>query len=350
MDEQGKISFQVRESRMSLVAGILSIGFAIFIFVMWILHPKGQGGGLLLYLPLLFMAGSGIGLCIVYWNRRVAVEEMDIHYVNSLKKTKMFTLDEIGFCKLDMGGGKTTMTLYDLIGDKLCKLDFGMQGSGEFLQYLVDNKVKTELDSKRGNRQERFLPELIVKETAVCAEEIAKCTEAFYNEVEKVFREWEKRNKRFAVEWEIGFAEYTDRDLEKQAKRKRPWEWTSSLADGMEELPEDYECVLEAYLKRDGAYIVDQRGETVSMQIPYLIRCRSYQIGEKTRIRRADEKMLAEEAAQYLEMLSKEMPRHKYRMESFSIRHPLQKSAGRFGVDGKAKADGMQDIRKEIVR
>ena len=71
MEEQSKISFQVRESRMSLVTGILSIGFAIFIFVMWILHPKGQGGGLLLYVPLLFMAGSGIGLCIVYRNRRV---------------------------------------------------------------------------------------------------------------------------------------------------------------------------------------------------------------------------------------------------------------------------------------
>lgn len=335
MEKQDKISFQVRESRISLVAGILSIGFAIFIFVMWILHPKGQSGGLLLYVPLLFMAGSGFGLCIVYRNRRVIVEEMSICYVNSLKKTKQFTLDEIGFCKLDMGGGKITMILYDLVGGKLCKLDFGMRGTGEFLQYLVDNKVKTELDGRRGNRRESFLPELIVKETTVCAEEIAKCAEAFYDEVEKIFRDWEKRNKRFEVEWEIGFAEYTEEDLEKQAKQKRSWEWTSSLAEGMAELPEDYECVLEAYLKRDGGYIVDRRGEIVSMQMPYLSRCWSYQIGERTRIRRSDEKTLTEEIEQYLEMLSKEMPRHKYRMESFSIRHPLQKSAGRFGMTGK---------------
>lgn len=332
MDEQGKISFQIRESRMSLVAGILSIVFAIFIFAMWILHPKGQGGGLLLYLPLLCMAGSGIAFCAVYCNRRVIVEEMNIQYVNSLKKRKAFTLDEIGFCKLETGGGKITMILYDLVGDKLCKLDFGMQGMGEFLQYLVDNKVKTELDGKRGYRQEPFLPELILKETAVCEEEIAKCAEAFYKDAEKIFRNWEKRNKKFAVEWEIGFAEYTEGDLEKQAKQKEPWEWTSSLADGMKELPEDYECVLEAYLKRDGAYVADHKGRAVSVQLPYLIRCRSYQIGERIRIRKTDEKTLAGEIENYLEMLAKDMPGHKYRMESFSIRHPLQKSAGRHDV------------------
>ena len=46
------------------------------------------------------------------------------------------------------------------------------------------------------------------------------------------------------------------------------------------QIPEDYECVLEAYLKRNGAYVVNRRGEAVSLQIPYLVRCRSYQIGE----------------------------------------------------------------------
>ncbi len=332
MEDQGKISFQVRESRMSLIAGSLSIGFAVFIFVMWLLHPRGEGGGLLLYLPLLLMLGSGIGFCIMYCNRRVIVNEMEIHYVNLLKKTKVFTLDEIGFCRLEMGGGKITMILYDLTGDKLCKLDFGMRGMGEFLQYLVDNGVKTEWNRERGRRQETFLPELILKETAVCEEEIGRCSEAFYQEAEKVFRDWEKRNKRFEAEWEIGFAEYSEKELEKQAGKSRPWEWTSALGEEMETLPEDYACVLEAYLKRDGAYVVDRRGEAVSLQIPYLIRCRSYRIGEKTRIRRSDEKTLTAEIENHLEMLSREMPRHKYRIESFSIRHRLQKKAGVMGT------------------
>ena len=51
------------------------------------------------------------------------------------------------------------------MGDKLCKLDFGMRGMGEFLQYLVDNRVKVELNRDRRHRQEAeaFLPELIIK-------------------------------------------------------------------------------------------------------------------------------------------------------------------------------------------
>lgn len=331
MEGAGKISFQVRESRMSLVTGGVSIAFAAFIFVMWLLHPKREGGGLLLYLPLLFMLGSGIWFCIVYFHKRVTVEEMTIHYVNSLKKSKQFTLDEIGFCKLEIGGGKITLAIYDLMGEKLCKLDFGMRGMGEFLQYLVDNRVKTELSREKRRRQmgEAFLPELILKETAVCAEEIGKYAAAFYLTAEQIFREWEKRNRKFEAQWEFGFAEYTAGDLERQAKQGRhtgSWEWSSSVEAGMRELPEDYTCVLEAYLKKNGQYVVNRRGEAVSVQIPYLVRCRSYQIGEGTRIRKSDEGLLAEEMEGYLEVLSKELPRHRYRTETLTLGHALKKT------------------------
>ena len=245
----------------------------------------------------------------------------------------MFTLDEIGFCKLEMGGGKIILVLYDLMGDKLCKLDFGMRGMGEFLQYLVDNRVKVELNRDRRHRQEAeaFLPELIIKETAVCEEEIGKCAEAFYEKTGQIFRDWEKRNKKFEAEWEFGFAEYTAGDLERQTKQyrqNRTWEWTGSVKTEDGQIPEDYECVLEAYLKRNGAYVVNRRGEAVSLQIPYLVRCRSYQIGEGTRIRKSDEEMLAAEISGYLEMLSKELPRHRYRTEALTVRHPLRKTAG----------------------
>ena len=131
------------------------------------------------------------------------------------------------------------------------------------------------------------------------------------------------------MEWEIGFAQYTAGDLERQAGCNRPWEWTSSLGDDLQEIPEDYACVWEAYLKKDGAYVVNHRGEAVSMQVPYMSRCRSYQIGERTRIRKSDEGIMAEEIMNYLEILSKEMPRRRYRIQQLTIGHTLQKSAGR---------------------
>lgn len=325
MEDKAKIEFQVRESRIALVVGAASAVFAIFIFVMYLLHPKKEGGGLLLYLPLLFMLVSGALLCVVYRNKRVTVEEMNICYVNLIGKRKQFTLDAIGFCKIEMGGGKTTLTLFDLSGDKLCKLDFGMTGMGEFLQYLVDNRVETEWNREHMLKRETIIPELILNETAVCEEEISKCAEAFYAEAEQVFRDWEKRNKKFEAEWEVGFAEYLTEDLEKSGNA---WERTSSLEYDLEEIPENYECVLEAYLKREGEYVVNRRGEEILLQIPYLVRCRSYQIGEKTRIRKLDEKIIKEGIGNYLEMLSKELPRHKYRTEALTLRHQLRKSAG----------------------
>lgn len=331
MEHRNKISFQVRESRLSLVAGALSIAFAVFIFAMRLLHPKGEGGVLFLYLPLLLMLAGGVFFFVVYRNKSVTVDEMSIRYVNFIKKEKAFTLDEIGFGSLETGGGKITLRLYDLMGDRLCKLDFGMRGMGEFLQYLVDNGVKIEEKGSRPHRQGTVLPELILKEKAVCEEEIPKETAAFYGEAEQIFRDWEKRNKRFAAEWELGFAEYRAQDLEREAKRKGRTgiqEWAGAWEDGTEEIPEDYVCVLEAYLKRDGEYVVDRGGKAVAVQIPYLSRCRSYRLGEDTRIRKSDEEILKEETARYLEMLSEELPRHKYRTEAFRIRHTLRRCAG----------------------
>ena len=325
MEDIEKVKFQVRESRTALVVGAASVVFAVFIFVMYLLYPKKEGGGLPLYLPLLFMLVSGAVLCVVYRNKRVTVEEMNICYVNLSGKKRQFTLDEIGFCKIEMGGGKTTLSLYDLRGDKLCKLDFGMAGMGEFLQYLVDNRVETEWNREHMLRRETIIPELILNETAVCEEEISKCTEAFYGEAERVFRDWEKRNRKFEAEWEVGFAEYLTEDLEQPGKA---WERTSSLDYNLEEIPENYECVLEAYLKRKGEYVVDRRGSEISIQIPYLVRCRSYQIGEGTRIRKSDDRIITEGIGNYLEMLAKELPKHKYRTEALTLQHRLKKSAG----------------------
>ena len=325
MEDKGKIEFQVRESRIALVVGAASALFAVFIFAMYLLHPKQESGGVFLYVPLLLMLVSGVVFCVIYCNKRVTVDEMDICYVNWRGRKRQFTLDGIGFCKIETGGGKTTLMLYDLLGEKLCKLDFGMTGMGEFLQYLVDNRVKTEWNKERMPKQETILMELILNETAICEEEICKCAETFYKDAEQVFRDWEKRNKKFEAKWEVGFAEYLTADLE---KRGRAWERMSSLDCGLEEIPEDYECVLEAYLKRDGEYVVNRRGEEVSVQIPYLVRCRSYQVGEGTRIRKSDEKILEEEIRNYLEMLSRELPKHRYRTETFTLRHELRKGAG----------------------
>lgn len=320
-----EIKFQVRESMAALMCGAGAIGFACYIFAMWLLHPSGKGGGVLLFLPLFGMAAGGALCLVLYFNKRLVVEEMNIHYVNCFGKIKQFTLDEIGFCKAGAGSSRNQFILYDLRGEKLCKLGIDMRGLPELHQYLIDNRVRVEWSGNRGDSEALRWIEAVQKETAVCAEEIRKCSEAFYALVEPVFREWEKKNKRFDVYWEIGFAQYASSDTEQKCP---PSEYTSSFAEPSEVIPPGYECMLEAYLKRGSVYVVDRHGRAVSIILPYLVRSRSYQIGEGTRIRKTDEESMKEWLEARLFSLARELPRHKYRTEQLTIKHPLKKNAG----------------------
>ena len=323
--EEG-IKFQVRESRTALVCGVLAIGFAFFILAMWILHPSGRGGGALLYLPLLCMLLGGAACFLLYYHRKLTVEGMDIYYVNWIGRTKQFTLDEIGYCKIG-ASSMQRVVLYDLVGNILCKLDFEMCGMAEFYQYLLDNGVRVEWVKSKAQQSSVFLYmiDALSKETAVCEEEIRRCSEHFYEEAGQVIHDWENHNKQFEAAWEFGFAEYTSQDLE----RKCPLHmYPSSVDEPLEHIPESYECMLEMYLKREDGYVVTKRGEPVSIMLPYLSKTKSYQIGEKTRIRKMDEESMKEWLRWQLETCSKELPKHRYHTETLTFRHTLRRSVG----------------------
>lgn len=337
LESDGRIKFQVRENKTALACGALAIGLALFILTMRLLHPSGKGGDALFYLPLFCMLAGGLACFMLYFNRKLIVDETDICYVNWIKRTKRFTLNEIGFCKMGAGSSMNQLVLYDLNRNELCKLDFEMRGIAEFYQYLADNRIETEWAVKRTDYAKSFmiLFDAIQKETAVTGEEIYKYSEQFYKEVEKIFSDWEGRNEQFQAKWEIGFAEYTAADLEKKCRFS---ERTSSIPNPMKSIPESYECVLEAYLKREGEYVVTNRGEEVKIMLPYLSKTKSYQIGEKTRIRKTDEKNLEEWLERQLEMLNKELPKRRFHTEALVMGHKLRTTAGIVVVDVPKKA------------
>lgn len=322
--EEG-IRFQVRENRTALLCGALAIAFAIFILIMSLRHPSGRGGGALLYLPLLCMLLSGVGCFVLYYNRKLFVEEMKLCYVNSIGKRKEFTLDEIGYCKIGVGGNRNAVVLYDLRGEKLCKLNFDMCGLAELHQYLLDNRIEVEWAKERMSSETAYLLEMIRKESSVCGEEIRKCSEEFYEKAESVFREWEKSNGRYDVHWEIGYAQYLAEDLEGKCRLR---ERASSVKEPLEVIPDSYECLLEAYLKQGDEYVVDRHGEEVNIVLPYLSNSKSYQVGERLRIRKADEQSMTDWLEMRLEALAVELPKHKYHTEAFALRHKLSTTAG----------------------
>lgn len=323
--EDENIRFQVRENKTALLCGALAIAFALFIFIMRLLHPSDRGGGALLYLPLFCMLLFGVACGVMYFNRKLIVEEMNLCYVNFFGKRKSFTLDEIGFCKIGIGGNQNALVLYDLCGDKLCKLEFGMRGLEQFHQYLVDNRIKVEWAKERLNSQTAHLIDAICRETAICGEEIRRCSEDFYEKVLPVFREWERHNTCYDLHWEIGYAQYLAEDLEgKRHFRDR----TSSISEPLYAIPDSYMCLLEAYLKQGDEYVVNRHGREVNIILSYLSNSKSYQIGERLRIRRTDEQSMTDWLEIRLEALSEELPKHRYHTETFTLQHKLSPAAG----------------------
>lgn len=325
MEWENGIKFQVRENIAELICGIFAIGISVFVFIVWMVCPSDKGGGAILYLPLVCMIAAGALLLVMFFHKRLIVDEMNLCYVNWMGKRKEFTLDEIGFCKIGGRGANDRIVLYDLLGEKLCKLGIDVHGFEELHQYLVDNQVRVEWNKERMKGEEALLVDSLQRESAVCEEEIRKCSERFYEKMEKIFREWEKRNKRFDVEWEIGFAEYTLEDMEKKCRFK---DRISSIGDKPESLPLSYECLLEAYLKCGGEYIVGRKGEEITIILPYLVRSKSYRVGEGTRIRKVDEQSMANWLELRLEGLARELPKNRYHTEAFTIQHSLRKTAG----------------------
>ena len=81
-------------------------------------------------------------------------------------------------------------------------------------------------------------------------------------------------------------------------------------------------------MKREDEYVVTNRGEEVIILLPYLSKTRSYKIGEKTRIRKADEMSMEEWLEEQLEMLIKELPKRRFHTEAHTMGHKLRKTAG----------------------
>lgn len=319
------VKFQMREHGIVLLSGIFTLLFTLFILVMGVKYPSSGGYRWVFYLALLGLSAAGIVCCIKGIRRGLTVEEMNICYVNWIGKKKTFTLDDIGFCKMDLSGNKDDIVLYDLLGNKLCKLDFDMKGSGEFLQYLLDNQVRIERKTKQTGAYGVPVVEALLKETSICEEEIGKCADALYGKVQTLLGEWERQNKSFGAYWEFGYGEFSSDEPEEETGL---WNRTRTMPEKMTELPERYDCILEAYLKKDNEYVMDRKDKAVCILIPYLVKGYSYQIGEKLRIRKTDDDVMLEWMKRQLALLTKELPGHKYHTEPLVLKHELRKTAG----------------------
>lgn len=327
MQPDSHIRFRVREHWIVPVGGVMILLFTLFILIMGLKYPSAGGNRVIFCSVLLLFFIIGIVCCISGILRGLSVEGMNIQYANWRGRKKYFTLDDIGYCKLVLSSNQHNFIVYDLLGRKLCKLEFEMRGSGEFFQYLLDNQVRVEWKAEQAGESDMSVIEasLRLRETAIFVDEIPKFADALYGKVQDIFSKWERQNKTFDAYWEFGYAEFSAGDLEGKSDL---WNRTDSVAEGFAKLPDDYVCILEAYLKKDNEYVIDKKNEPVCLLVPYLVRGVSYQIGERLRLRKMNEETVIHWMEGHLETLAKILPKRKYHTEPLVLKHELRKHAG----------------------
>lgn len=308
---------EVKEGKMTWAAGIITIFISLLFLFLYLWSPAESIPvkiGCWLFVVIIMLAG--LFFCLTAYKRKLTVADMELCYTSWCGKNKNFTLNEIGYCKteLTLEGNKDFLILYDLLGNKLCKLDYHMDGCYSLLQFLADNQVKIESSSK----SDSCLHSILKAET-ICAEEAADKANAFYREAKELVEEWTRQNKKMGAEWKMGMVSYLEEECRKD---KQLWEQTSCETDSFHKFPEGYELALEGYLLKDGKFVMNKKNWAVGFYIPIMRVTKSMQIGEELRIRFYQE--AGSELAEQLKMLAYLLPRNRYHTEEIQLAHELK--------------------------
>lgn len=319
---RGKMRIEVNEGKLPCIVGAGAVLAGFLFIVPLVMYSGGSGivrlaGGLVIAL----IIGIGAGMCIGGRNRAMLVEDRTLCYTDGLGRKKSFFLEEIGYCRaaLEEKGGRDYLKIYDLLGNKLCKLEFRMKNSALFLQYLIDNQVKIECSETSDD----YLRGMLCTKT-ICEEEIPENANACLEEAKKLAWEWEKRHKEFGVEWKMGIAAYLEAEL---SEKKQLWEQPgcgrAAFSSG---LPEGYMLAIEGYLQKEGLFVLDKKGRAVTVYVQVVSVTKSLREGEALKIRFFDN--VEEELSWQLNWLARSLSQNRYHMEEISLNHELLERLG----------------------
>ena len=311
------MKIEVNEGKLPCIVGGGTAVAGILFAVPLVMYPNGSMAVRLTgYLVVALIICIGIGMCMMGRKRNLLVEDRTLCYTDSFGRKKTFSLDEIGYCRaaLEEKGGRDYLKIYDLLGNKLCKLEIRMKNSARFLQYLMDNQVRIECSEASDN----YLKSMLCTKT-ICEEEIPANINACLEEAKKYVWEWGKLHKEFDVDWKMGIAAYLEDEL---SEKKQLWEQTGCSGKAFPSgLPEGYLLVIEGYLQKDGLFVLDSKGRAVMFYVQVISVSKSFRAGETLKIRFFDN--VGEELAWQLGWLAHALPRNRYHMEALSLQHEL---------------------------
>ena len=321
------IKILVRERKSTAVIGIGTILFGLLVGVSLWYFRKADSSLQQIVLACLAALGiilSGICFCMVYKNRRLQIEDMKLYYSNWLGKKKQFSLDDIGYCRQ-----RESLILYDLMGNKLCKLEFGMTQIIDLQLYLIDNGV--EIDSGKADKK---MLDAIMGMRTIENSEIAKELDRVREEAQKHRQEWKVKADKLGASFRIGFACYLESELREDGQL---WEQTSSaddwisFADGIsvtlsnrsaDRLPAGFLIALEGYLQKGGEYVMNRKEQAVCLVVPVIHVIKSYRIGQETKTVLYGDSL--QEWRNQMEDLLESLPKRRYHIGEITLRQKLK--------------------------
>lgn len=310
--------FTVREHKISYGVGILIFLMGIGLFVLELYHHIGPIP-IWIYFAILAICLLGILFCIGIKNRKLMVEENELNYVNYIGREKQFSLQEIGYAKAGINRkiGQDFVILYDKAGNKLCKLEFSMENADNLLIYLHDSGITIDVAE---NSENSLMSIVYQEETA--EEQRSKIAEDAYGETVTMIQGWMEKNKRIGAQLEYGFAEYYGNRIREELEVQKE-ECRYSCVDE-ESLPQDYLCVMELYVKKEGNFIRDRKNQLLMMSFPIVYKKKTLAGDKEFQLYR--NKNYRNELEEVLGILAKYLPGHKFFMDSMELGYELKKN------------------------
>ncbi|MBD5520251.1 MAG: hypothetical protein HDR03_03370 [Lachnospiraceae bacterium] len=317
------IKIEVKEGKLPWFIGGGTIAAGVIIGILLVVYakdPRYIKNSFLFVLAIIF---AGAMMCLCAKNRGITVQDEQLCYKNCFGRKKTFALSDIGYCSvaLESGSSRDYLILYDILGNKLCKLEFNMKNTDIFLRYLVDNEIKIDCSKK----SDMFL-KWIVNTRPIASGEVKTVLKEVCDKADRLIAEWIKRNENFGAQWKFGLAFYME---DKFGQDKPLWEQEGApkvtaevlLENRADKLPEGLFIVIEGYLQKEGKFVIDRKDRAVFVAAELMHVAKSMNMEEELKIYFCGDAL--EHISEQLLYYEKVLPKRRYHTGELEFGHEL---------------------------
>lgn len=314
MDRKDK-HFMVKQKKIAYVVGAFIICIAVGLAILEIIYHISPIP-IWIYMAIAAIFLLGIYVCMEAGNRKLLVENDRLYYCNTFGQMISFLLYDIGYVEaaMDSGKGQDYLKIYDKEGKILCKLECSMQNVDNLLSYFCDNQITIDIKSTSA---QSFVD--IVMQQPITREEMVKQAEPVYQEVTDRIRNWEKKNEKLGARLYYGYAFFRGNRLDPDADIQQT-ESCYTMKE-KEDLPDDFLCTMEIFIKKEEYFIRDKRHNLLMMDFPVFYKKGTGAVGEDYRL--YYNRNCVKELEEALTALEKYLPGHRFIQEKIEMQYQL---------------------------